>query len=87
MLLKRVCLFVCFIAYSVTDHGERKSHYSCCYSGTIVYFIGDILQQETFESVYSSPSLQIPWYLIAGNHDHIGNVSAQIEYSKHSHRW
>lgn len=24
---------------------------------------------DTFESVYTAPSLQVPWYVIAGNHD------------------
>eukprot|EP00494_Astrolonche_serrata_P002409 UN02415 len=42
---------------------------------------------ETFESVYNATSLQIPWYPIAGNHDHNGNVTAQIFYSNDSARW
>lgn len=43
--------------------------------------------QETYESVYTAKSLQVPWYVIAGNHDHAGNVKAQIDYSKRSNRW
>ncbi|CAN9509856.1 unnamed protein product [Ophioblennius macclurei] len=41
----------------------------------------------TFESVYTAKSLQVPWYVLAGNHDHAGSVKAQIEYSHKSDRW
>jgi len=42
---------------------------------------------KTFEDVYTSSSLQIPWYVIAGNHDHYGNVTGQIDYTRHSNLW
>ena len=41
----------------------------------------------TFEDMYDDPSLQVPWYAIAGNHDWGGNVSAQIAYGSHRTRW
>ncbi|XP_045157760.2 tartrate-resistant acid phosphatase type 5-like [Mercenaria mercenaria] len=43
--------------------------------------------QTTFEDVFYQESLHIPWYFIAGNHDHYGRVLAQIQYSSVSHRW
>lgn len=42
---------------------------------------------QTFEDVYSSRPLQIPFYVVAGNHDHMHNVTAQIFYSNYSSRW
>lgn len=41
----------------------------------------------TFESVYSAPSLQTPWYVVLGNHDYAGDPDAEIAYTATSGRW
>jgi len=46
--------------------------------------------KETFENVYNQSELQVPFYQILGNHDHMkgANTTAQIAYSGHgSGRW
>jgi tartrate-resistant acid phosphatase type 5 len=43
--------------------------------------------EDTWNAVYTGDSLQVPWYMIGGNHDHYGNITAEIEYSSHSDRW
>jgi len=47
----------------------------------------DLQWQTSFETVYTAPSLQVPWYAVLGNHDYHLNAEAQIEYTKKSKRW
>lgn len=49
--------------------------------------IRDPQWQESFEQIYSDPALMCPWYAVLGNHDHLGNVAAETEYSKVDSRW
>jgi tartrate-resistant acid phosphatase type 5 len=43
---------------------------------------------DTFEHVYTAPSLQVPWYLISGNHDWhaVANTSAELAYATRADR-
>ena len=52
-----------------------------------VISVDDKQWQTSFEQVYGSPSLQIPWQCILGNHDYHGNCDAQIAYGKTNPRW
>ena len=52
-----------------------------------VQSVDDPLWKESFEDVYTAPSLQERWYALLGNHDYKGNPQAQIDYSHKSRRW
>ncbi|KAL3109531.1 hypothetical protein niasHT_011686 [Heterodera trifolii] len=43
--------------------------------------------EDSFEEIYDQPELLVPWYTIAGNHDHLGNVTAQLARTDFSSRW
>merc|ERR1719272_2004226 len=47
--------------------------------------------EETFETCFTGSSLSassgFKFHMLAGNHDHIQNVQAQVEYSEKSERW
>eukprot|EP00630_Chrysocystis_fragilis_P006134 CAMPEP_0197388672 /NCGR_PEP_ID=MMETSP1165-20131217/1203_1 /TAXON_ID=284809 /ORGANISM="Chrysocystis fragilis, Strain CCMP3189" /LENGTH=338 /DNA_ID=CAMNT_0042914023 /DNA_START=17 /DNA_END=1033 /DNA_ORIENTATION=+ len=40
-----------------------------------------------FEETFTASSLQVPWYVVGGNHDYYGSISAQVEYTNKSDRW
>jgi len=41
----------------------------------------------SFDAVYTDPALGCPWYAVVGNHDHEGDIKAQIERSRTDARW
>jgi tartrate-resistant acid phosphatase type 5 len=49
--------------------------------------VDDPTWHKSFEDVYDQPSLQIPWYVILGNHDYHANSQAQLDYARQSSRW
>lgn len=40
-----------------------------------------------FNDNFNQSSLQVPFYISLGNHDHYGNIQAQIDYTYISDRW
>lgn len=50
--------------------------------------VDDVHFERSFERIYRGDSLDVtPWYLVLGNHDHEGNIKAQIDYTELSPRW
>jgi acid phosphatase len=43
--------------------------------------------QTSFENIYTLASLQIPWYVVLGNHDYRGGPAAEVDYTRVSKRW
>jgi DNA repair exonuclease SbcCD nuclease subunit len=44
--------------------------------------------KDKFENIYTASSLlNIPWYVVSGNHEYRGSVQAILDYSKKSNRW
>lgn len=44
--------------------------------------------KDKFENIYTAVSLMnIPWYVVSGNHEYHGSVQAILDYSKISNRW
>lgn len=56
---------------------------------TGVKSVSDRRFEETFEKVFDGSNLQDPFtfHVLGGNHDHNGNITAQIAYSDVSKRW
>lgn len=49
--------------------------------------VDDPLWESSFEDIYSGNFLQVPWYVVLGNHDYRTNPQAEIDYSAKSARW
>ncbi|KAI6220170.1 Tartrate-resistant acid phosphatase type 5 [Aphelenchoides besseyi] len=80
------------LARSMADLAGRQKPEFIINTGDNVHFNGvddtmDSRFETVFEEVYSDDRLLVPFYMIAGNHDHLGNISAQIEFTKFSSRW
>ena len=52
-----------------------------------VQSVDDPQWQSRYEAVFAAPGLQCHWHAVLGNHDHWGNIEAQIAYTEKSPRW
>lgn len=44
--------------------------------------------EKSFEQVYNGDQLaKLPWYVVLGNHDHLGNPASEIQYHQKNPRW
>ncbi|XP_002730556.1 tartrate-resistant acid phosphatase type 5-like [Saccoglossus kowalevskii] len=72
---------VCIIIIALMIFALSKGHYE------LASELFKCLCDTTYEDIFTAASLHRPWYVCAGNHDHIGNISAQLAYTKFSDRW
>jgi metallophosphoesterase superfamily enzyme len=69
----------CNIKFIVTG-GDNFQHNG-------VESVQDSLWMTSYENIYTDSSTFVDWYPALGNHDHGGNIQAQIDYSQISRRW
>lgn len=49
--------------------------------------IDDPQFMSSYENIYSGANLFVNWYITLGNHDYMGNVQAEVDYTNKSRRW
>ncbi len=86
-------------AFHQADVAARMGETAAAMNARFVISVGDNFYEDgirgvddpqwktSFEDVYAAPSLQVPWYVILGNHDYHGDSQAQIDYTARSRRW
>src|ERR1700761_2908731 len=85
--------------YDQTEVAKQMGSWATTHPNNFVISVGDNfyplgvvsefdpLFHYSFESIYTSHSLQCDWYPVLGNHDYGSDPDAQVRYSKISRRW
>ena len=70
---------------SVGDNFYRGGQYQ--YTDGVID-VKDGRFNDFWKNVYIKGNLSnVPWFVVLGNHDWVGNIEAQVEYSTHSKMW
>jgi len=91
---------------SIGDWGDKGAHNIAGYMGKYkpewILAIGDNFYskgvsgvddpqfKDKFENTFTAPSLNVPWYVVSGNHDYYGGdkgIAGEIAYTQKSKRW
>lgn len=77
---------------SMREHAKRSLPDAAVLLGDNFYESGvksidDPRFESDFEELFASDSFGFPFYVCLGNHDHSGDVEAQVEYTQRSSRW
>ncbi|CAJ0592706.1 unnamed protein product [Cylicocyclus nassatus] len=80
------------VAQTMAKWAKEHNLHGVINAGDNMYFTGvdneySFRFRRTFEEIYDDMALNVTWFTIAGNHDHFGNISAQIAYTNHSQKW
>lgn len=80
------------IASSMQQYAEKEESQFIISTGDNFYPVGvesknDAQFRTKWENMYNAAALQVPWYLVLGNHDYLSNPDAQTEYNAINQRW
>lgn len=80
------------VAHSMREYAIQNSVEFVLYLGDNFYdngvsSVNDPKFQTHFEQIYDNIVLNMPFYVVVGNHDYKGDVYAQIAYTERSTRW
>jgi acid phosphatase len=80
------------VAHSMREYAIQNSVEFVLYLGDNFYdngvnSVNDPKFQTHFEQIYDNIVLNMPFYVVVGNHDYRGDVYAQIAYTERSTRW
>uniref|UniRef100_A0AC35U4X6 Tartrate-resistant acid phosphatase type 5 n=1 Tax=Rhabditophanes sp. KR3021 TaxID=114890 RepID=A0AC35U4X6_9BILA len=80
------------VAQSMASANTDDQYSFIINTGDLIYWNGvnnihDDRFEKTFENTYDLDNLLIPFYMVYGNHDYLGDIDAMVEYTNFSNKW